>query len=557
MRIVSSMALCVMFLCRFAFAGEPWQRHLPPEWLGVVVVNDLPEFDRQSARLAEMFGMEAPGLGRLLESAGLTSLTDAKGTWLAGLARGPMGAEEPYPFVMIPVKDFAALVKALDGDMRGTTAVVTLAQQDLLAGDCGKWTLLMNLDQQEIFESVMARDARAADVDKESIATDGIAAAHVPQLGLNWLAAYPPLEGAGTRERAIARRKRGVAMLSLEGVRESLTLDKPLWEWVAATFLQATVTVGFDEAGGVRVKVVAAKSQSNEEVAKAVDFPEVDLLGMRPWISLGGFQSSPELARLAAGLQIVLLTSAPEELGVKKFAAAELGELEKAIEAFINQITVGQFATLAGDKLPVYANRVAVLQVGNANDFLKLCDEFMEKWNALMLASNSEVKVEFKAEPVDIAGVAGRRYCVDMVEAVDVPRSKEIVKVMTQMFGPEGFLNWFVIPTEGNHVVVANVPQEDLEKLLGEMNNSGAKPQAVGGTGAMQFDASAYVDWGKRRDLAMTGEVIGGPKFVPLPKSDPLDAELAVRDGKVELEVALPQSLLETLGKHLQEVREP
>jgi hypothetical protein len=200
---------------------------------------------------------------------------------------------------------------------------------------------------------------------------------------------------------------------------------------------------------------------------------------------------------------------------------------------------------------------VALLDVKDANEFLSACDELMARWNALITASNAAVELNFAAEEIEIGGKTGKRFYVDMAEAVEVPRSKEITKVMTEMFGAEGILNWYVLPMEGNRVLVANIPREEVEKLASSLKGGVAKPIASSGTGGLQFDASAYVDWGKRRDLAMTGEVIGGPKFVPLPKSEPLNAELKVIEGAVQMEIVLPQSLLETLGKHLQEVREP
>ena len=538
-----------------AAKAEQWSAHLPPEWLGVVVVHDLGEFDRHAAQLAEQFGMEAPGLVRLLESAGLTDVSDASGSWLAGLARGPVGADEPYPFAMIPVTDFAAFVKALDGDLRGTTAVVTLAQQDLLAGNCGKWALLMNPDQREILESVIARAPNdTASHQGILAATNGIASAHVSQLGLKWLAEYQSPGDRRSRQQMSARRKRGLAMLSLDGAKESLILDKPVWEWVAATFERVGITIDVDEAGEARVMVEAAKPQAASNAKLAGESEDEGVIGNREWIFAGTVQFSPELGDLATGWQVAVLKSSPEEFGIKEFSPAEITALEGSIQNAIGQVVNARFASLSSRDLPVHGNRVMVLDVQNADDFLAACGEIVQRWNAMIEASKAEVKLAFSAEPVEIAGCAGQRFFVDMVEAVDVPRSPEVAKVMADMFGPEGILSWYVLPMAEGQVAVANLPRKEVETLIRDLKNGDAKPQAAG-SATMKLDASAYVDWGQRRDLTVTGDTVGGPRFVPLPKSDPLEGSLTVHDGAVELELVLPPSLVEALGKHAHETR--
>ncbi|MEX2169317.1 MAG: hypothetical protein WD851_08400 [Pirellulales bacterium] len=539
-----------------AGSAEPWQSHLPPEWLGIIVVSDLADFDRHTARLAEQFGIESPGLVRLRQSAGLTEVTDAGGSWLAGLARGPVGAEEAYPFAMIPVTDFAAFVKALDGDLRGTTAVVTLAQQDLLAGNCGSWALLMNPDQREILESVIARapDATAI-LQEDPTATNGIASAHVSKLGLEWLAEYQSAGDQRSRQQMSARRKRGLAMLSLDGAKESLILDKPVWEWVAATFERAGITIVVDDTGKARVKIAAAKPQAASNAKLADESEDDGVIGNREWIFAGTVQFSPELGDLATGWQLAVLKSSPEEFGIKEFSPAEMTALEGSIKNAIGQVVNARFASLSSRDLPVHGNRVMVLDVQNVDDFLAACGELMQAWNAMIEASKAEVKLTFSAEPVEIAGHAGQRFFVDMVEAVDVPRSPEVAKVMADMFGPEGILSWYVLPMAEGQVAVANLPREEVETLIRDLKNGDAKPQATGGSARMKLDTSAYVDWGQRRDLTVTGDTVGGPRFVPLPKSDPLESNLTVRDGAVELELVLPPSLLKTLGKHAQETR--
>jgi hypothetical protein len=196
-----------------------------------------------------------------------------------------------------------------------------------------------------------------------------------------------------------------------------------------------------------------------------------------------------------------------------------------------------------------------VLDVPSTDDFLAACGEVMQRWNELIAASKAEVELTFTAEPVEIGGIKGQRFFVDMVEAVDVPRSPEVAKVMADMFGPGGVLNWYVLPMDGSRIAVTNMPSEEIDGLVQDLKSTDAKPQAENGHARMKLDASAYVDWGHRRDLTVTGDTVGGPRFVPLPESEPLVGGLSVRDGVVKLEVELSAELLETLGKHTQETR--
>lgn len=537
--------------------GAPqWRAHLPPEWLGVVVVNNLAEFDQRATRLAAQFGIEAPGAVRLLEAAGLRDITNSDGSWIVGLARGPNGAANPYPFALIPVANFEKFVQALDGDLHDTFAVVTLAQQDMIAGKCGLWALLVNAEQREILESVIARAANTTknEVNSQN-ATNNILSAEISHLGLKWLADFQSVGDQRSRQQMSARRKRGLAMFSLEGAKESLVLDKPIWEWAAETFEQISVEVDFRDGDGALLKVTAAQPQAPAELSPS-DVQDVgNPLLKHAWISVGSVEVSPEVAELASGIQLSMLKSAPDELGVEEFAATELAALEESIRNVIGQISNARFMTLSNHDLPVYANRVALVSVTNPEDFLAACGDVQQRWNELIAASKAAVELTFSAEPVEIAGHSGRRFVVDMVEAVDVPRSPEVAKVMADMFGPAGILNWIVLPMGKGQVAISNLPREDLEKLIPELKHEDVQRQTAVGSARMTLDASAYVDWDHRRDLTVTGDTVGGPKFVPLPKSEPLKVGLIVHEGLAELEVALPASLIEILGKHAQETR--
>lgn len=557
--ILASILLLVVIPIN-ALGADGWRAHLPPGWLGIVVVHDLPELDRQADRMAKLFGMEAPQLVRLLEAAGLTDVTDVGRTWVVGLAREPNGKRGEYPFAFIPVADFKTFVNEYDGDINGRSAIVTIEGQDLLAVSCGKWSLLMNPDHREVLESIMTRKLGELPEDEKENDTTGIATVTFSRSGLKWLTEYQGSGEQPSREQAVVRRKRGLAMLSPEGIRESLTLDRPLWEWVAATFSVVNMSVAFDETGGAKLEFaidLSSRDGTLKEHAKAEWGGEQGFPDDRPWITKSYVLPSGALATMATGLQIALLKSTPEDLGINEFAAGELDGFAESLRKAVEQVLVAQVVTLANDKLPVYGNRLILLRVAEGDDFIESCDRLMQDWNALLSASNAEVKVVFAEETVEIAGRKGKRYFVDMVEAVDVPRSREVAKVMEEMFGPDGILNWYVLSQrtpEAYDVTVSNLPRNELRSFFSD-GSGGTFHRARPGL-SFDFDASAYVDWCRRRDRAIQGEVMGGPRFVPLPKSDPLDASLSISDGRLKAYLVLPIGLLQTLGKYSQELRE-
>jgi hypothetical protein len=112
-----------------------------------------------------------------------------------------------------------------------------------------------------------------------------------------------------------------------------------------------------------------------------------------------------------------------------------------------------------------------------------------------------------------------------------------------------------VLPLDDAQVAVANLPEEELEGLVRQLKSEEVEPQAAAGSAQMKLDASAYVAWAQRRDRTVTGDTVGGPRFVALTESPPLEARLTARDGVVALELVLPGDLLENLGQRAQEMR--
>ena len=135
-------------------------KQVPRDALGLVVVRNLSQADAKAGKVLGAIGSRLPGPLALLKSiAGLDAGLDQGRDLLVVLLPPQNNSRQFHLAVWLPVQDYDALVRSLDGDPQRRIAAVTLAGEDLLVVRQSDWAVVMDTDQRDRLEQL--RDGKA------------------------------------------------------------------------------------------------------------------------------------------------------------------------------------------------------------------------------------------------------------------------------------------------------------------------------------------------------------------------------------------------------------
>ncbi|MEQ8836563.1 MAG: hypothetical protein RID07_07145, partial [Lacipirellulaceae bacterium] len=158
---LSSLSLCVALSVN-CFAADVLN-HLPENALGFALAQDLEQVDAKVQQFTKLFsidGVPAP-LMFLNLATGLNEGLDRNGDLMLAMLPGEEVSSDPIPMLLLPVTDYAKFVAPIEGDGTGEISRVTIAGEEVLIAGQGKFALLMNLENRELMESLVALEPHA------------------------------------------------------------------------------------------------------------------------------------------------------------------------------------------------------------------------------------------------------------------------------------------------------------------------------------------------------------------------------------------------------------
>jgi hypothetical protein len=204
------------------------------------------------------------------------------------------------------------------------------------------------------------------------------------------------------------------------------------------------------------------------------------------------------------------------------------------------------------EEQPVYSNDFAAVRVANTSTFVEHAREVMRLWNSASRDAKGETRMVFDVEETKVGERSATLYSLDVAALEGGAVAPELRQAMEKMFGPQGKLRLWIVPTDEHTVLLAAATQDQMTAVLktidqkrliewnrGEVSESNAMLPADADVRAF-VDLHRYFDWKRREMMAIIGvPVIGGPLVREFPASPPVGVACAFRDGELRLDAAV------------------
>ncbi len=128
---------------------------VPRDALAIAVVRNISQADARTGTVLSAIGSRLPGpLAFLRSLTGIDAGLDTRRDLMIALMPPANSSRQFHLAVWLPVNDYDALVRSLDGDPQRRIAAVTLAGEDLLVVRQNDWAVVMDTDQRDRLEQL-------------------------------------------------------------------------------------------------------------------------------------------------------------------------------------------------------------------------------------------------------------------------------------------------------------------------------------------------------------------------------------------------------------------
>jgi hypothetical protein len=579
--------------------GDVLQK-LPDDALGFVVVRDAGGTDDKIQNLGAALKLYRLGpLAFLQMSTGINEGLEPEGDFLLAVLPGPEDGAQLEFCVWLPVSDYDGLLASLSGQPAPGINAVTIAGEDLLVAQQDEWALVMDPDQRERMErmlagstsppsavsiwkkwidecdvAVVAFDTGVQEIfdaasTNQSVASTA-AGGHVDDIfGPAAGGQYAPPDGEDSDGAG-----EGLAAQLLRNVKSIQTTVPELGQ--AIRKLQSA-GIGLHVDGNQNLLVhVRAICEGNGAVEQPA--PQHPVTQLPPTLYRDGEFITQAAAALPPALTSAIAT-AYLRLQVNQLKSQEQIQLDEttllrfyeAVGQAASQTTAAGVLTLpGGNQDGVYTNSFLAARVESADKFIDLVSEAMRLWNQMNRDARGGPRLVFDVDELTIGDPPRRAidYSLDLAAADGAPMLPETRQAMEKLFGPGGKFRLFVARVNDQTVLLAGATQEQVAAMLKQFDRDDRLdwrqppfsdahqllPEQAAGRAF--FSAHGYTTWKARETAAIVGtEVIGGPLVKEFPAAPPVGVAGGLREGEVWIDIAVPAATIRGAGTYLQPKR--
>jgi hypothetical protein len=523
---------------------------LPGRLLAVMVVHNLGECEQVFRRPLQQFGLPSLPVDTFIR--GLEG-SDPSGPLLLGLAESADGP--PTMFLMIPISDFSQFVTGLGGEAEGDSSEIELAGQRLQASDRGNWALVSNVatplgDERYQPAPSLLRAAAPYFADERR----GSLSLLVPGDGLARMATAVKESGKTPAEIDRLRRMFRVSDFRWNQPadwQELILVYGPLVESLASHTAGAAVQVQVTVEGNARVdgSLLAPETTGATTGIEATKLPALKVPDRAAFLTFKGPAKTP-WTPMAVELFLGHLASRGDDLGVVEYPPDEWEAFRQSVHSLVGEVSgISVTAVAPAGEEPQLANQAVLLEVDDSQQFLQTAQELTTDWNRLVENSRHEVDLVFDARPLEIEGVSGTRFAVDLPTAFQANQIPEVRNVLTALFGNTGEMQIDVLPLDATHVLVSQFPPELTSKIV-----TALKPLSEGDPAErwnVRFAPQVFQDWQNATFKASFDANIIGWKPRRFESAETITATVTPSSEAARVELELSPEVLEAWAKFL------
>jgi hypothetical protein len=566
------------------------------------VARDIGSNDAKIQRLLTTLQTPLGGPLAFLQAAtGISDGLNRRGDLLLAVLPGDAGAELPKFCVWFPVADYERFVASLGSKPASSITAVTVGGVDLLVGKHGDWALVMDPDERERMERMLAakptppRQAAAWKTwietnDVTCVALSGALHDILTWAATPWVGHGGSAEPAGSVDEDLFgdsideidvapqnpagpnRTANDLGTKVLSTVRTVITSSPKMLQWAHAAEATA-LGVRLDEHGNAVAGVRVVWNTDGNFWPNAR--PGTGDIGLPARIYKGGefvVQGTGKvpqpLTAVIAGTYVRLLVDdLKTEMGLA-LDSNTVTRFQDAVEQAAAEVPAAEVLSVPGEKEDgVYTNHFLVVRVDSAATFVDHTNEVMRLWNQMNRDAENGTRLVFDVEEIAVGGRTATHYTIDIAAADGAPVIPEVRQAMEKLFGPGGKMRLIVAPADDHNVLLAMATPEQAASVLkslrekqaesksGDVSDATNKLLPQEGDWKLYVSPHGYNRWLSRQMDAMTGPVFGGPIIKEFPASPPIGIVGGAKDYELWIDAAVPAETIQSAGTYLQNKR--
>ncbi len=576
-RIIGCFAtlFCVLMTLP-VMAAESALSLVPDGALGFVVIRDVASASEKIGKVVEQFDSEMPPLLATFKALTATNEGfDDQGDVLLALMPGE---DEPQPLLALPVTDYDAMIKQLDGDPAKEITEVSMAGQDLLVAHQGDYAVFVDSDSRATLRKLLRSDAKAqaaAHTLKDWIAENDVTIVVSPA-GLK-LGFKKGLEGlmeisAASLEMA---EEFGEEQPAIEPELLELDVQEEALKFLGSEIQLAAIGLDIDDAGNLKV---------GGRVRLTADGTLAKIVGDGGPVLKLPLSDVPNMAFVACGAMAWDL-----EWGETIWSGLMNGlqdtndETKKTIDGSKplsdTMTSVSMYMLRGKADAPVVSGMFAVMKVADSATYLKDYEKLIEATDEEADGDddNETDQRQYEVNKIKIEGCDVLELKMDTSEIMGaqggIPQMPAMIWPMLQhmmgrMLGPDGKFTTYTVVADKNTVITGIGSKEQVAEVLKAL---GADPkERLGDNSHVQTTAVLLP-----KDAIMVGYLspqgtaawfgsmldaispfLGVLEMPEFPDTPPIGFSARLAKETVEVEVVVPSATIKGLGEFVEEAQQ-
>ena len=564
--------------------AEPILNHLPPDALGFAVIRNLEATNAKVEQIVAIFQDLAPGpipapLPMIKAATGLGAGVNDQGDALLAILPNEESDEdnpEPLPLLLVAANDYAAFAASANGDATGEISRITIAGEEVLAAKLGSFVLLMNVENRDQMEAILAPEPEASApgaAPEPTPLADWVVqndfAAVITPAGMKMLTAMGKAELAGQRARFEEQYNDRSTAEILRNMRQSAAMADALLGFLDAEIDAVGLGLTIDDQTNVRL-TKRVRFTKGGELAKFADLKKPDaspFIGYadQPYVFAAGGPIPPEWLGATSKLSRKLIEENASIYGFQEFKAEDWAEVEASWTKAMQGVRSASMIMLPGEEEePLYSNVYSIFKVEDAKAYLESSRQSMKLWNGLIQRSKTDMKLAYEIADSKVGGHDALLMTVDVAAAAADPNVPQMEAMMERLIGEDGKIRMHLIAADDRTVVMGVGPEKQiLAAIEYALSGNAALLNSASVQSTIQLldpaapwlglvSPSGWVLWLERMMAGVMAQIgIPAPDFPDYPATPPIGFSLNFAQGEIAGEMAWPAESLTGLAKFI------
>ena len=576
-----AIVFCVLMTLP-VMAAESALSLVPDGALGFVVIRDVASTSEKIGKVVEQFDSEMPPLLATFKAQiALNDGLDDQGDVLLALMPGE---DQPQPLLALPVTDYDALIKQLDGDPAKEITEVSMAGQDLLVAHKGDYAVFVDSDSRATLRKLLSSEAKAQAAEhplKDWIAENDVTIVVLPaglKLGVEMGSEGLDEARAGFEQMA---EQFGEGQSGMEQVVAMFDMYSKGLKFLGGEVQSAAIGLAIDDAGNLKVGG-RARLAPNGELAKVASSSgpvlKQPLSGIPnvPFVGCASMHWDPEWGETMMAWSVEMMKLSGSMYGFQNADDDQMKELIDASKSLVKNLTSMSMYLLPGEAdAPVVSDMYYVIKVADSSKYLKDYEKYIKTWNDVV--AGGPVPMQYETEMIKIEDRDALELKMDVAAMIAAqgggdPQMQAMMQQMMQemmakMFGPDGKITIYLVVADDNTVFGGVGSKEQIVaalKALGDDSNGTLSSNSdVQTTAALLSKDATMVGYLSPQGLAawftrMMGAMVpvGMPAMPEFPNTPPIGFSTRFAKEAVEVEMVVPAATIKGLGEFVEEAQQ-